>query len=95
MIKEIYAIKDNLIGFWEPYLMDNESAAHRDFVAMIQSDNAMIRALANYLDLYRLGTIDLKTGIITPADVPEFIARGAAYVPSVVVDDVEGDDVDV
>lgn len=75
----IYAIKDCLIGFWSPYVLDNDSVAIRDFAAMVNSEDPRIRSCRNDLELYRLGEFNEKTGVITPI-APEFLARGAALI---------------
>lgn len=78
-MSKIYAIKDCLIGFWSPYILDNDQVALRDFTAMVNSDDPRIRSCRNDLELYCLGEFQEKTGVITPI-APEFIARGAALV---------------
>lgn len=88
---KIYAIKDCLIGFWSPYILDNDQVALRDFAAMVNSDDPRIRSCRNDLELYRLGEFQEKTGVIT-AIAPEFIARGASLVRvDVTVDDPDDD----
>ena len=72
----LYAIKDNKVGFWKPFIQPNEAVAVRDFSNMINhSDDGFVQQNYADLDLYQLGTYDDKTGVIV-SDV-KFIASGA------------------
>lgn len=57
----LYSVRDRLVGFNAPFIMPNEEVAKRAFKQRIETDKN-----AEDLELYRLGTYDDDTGMITP-----------------------------
>lgn len=83
----LYSIKDNLIGFGTirelPMVLDlpNDDVARRvvqDACADGQKPNALNTHPENK-ELWRLGSIDEVTGVISPCD-PILIARAIEYI---------------
>lgn len=71
MLTPIYAVKDKLVGFGQPYTKYNEEVAKRDF------KNAMInQPIKNDLELYVLGTYEDTTAEISLLQQPELIMKG-------------------
>lgn len=71
MLTPIYAVKDKLVGFGQPYTKYNEDVAKRDF------KNAMAnQPIREDLELYKLGTYNDNTAEITRLPQPELIMKG-------------------
>lgn len=95
----VYAVKDELVGFMQPFILQNDQQALRSFEATVNATdgNPIARAYKD-MSFYRLGTFDDSTGKLT-SDV-QMLASGASvcHVPCVesapvaqFSDDVSGD----
>lgn len=82
MIQEIYAIRDEVGGFYEqPFLAHNRTYAERmlcDYACM-QPNSSVVLHSSDY-SLYLLGAFDVVTGVIQSLTIPEFVNRVSAYV---------------
>ena len=75
---EIYSIKDDLLGFSQPFLSNSEAVALRSFIASVRaSEPNAANTFPENKSLYRLGTINIESGSIV-SDVV-FIARAITY----------------
>lgn len=80
MIYNVYCIRDLKVGYMQPSLDINDSAATRNFklgLATVSPESVMGFAPEDF-DLYRIGTFDTEKGVISPLTVPEPIANGAS-----------------
>lgn len=77
MITELYAIRDAITGFKETIITAlNEAEATRMFENMAKTPGTIVHEFAKDMDLYRLGTMETKTGKIeTPESGPVFIVN--------------------
>lgn len=84
MIQEIYAIRDEVGGFYEqPFLAHNRTYAERmlcDY-ARCQPNSQVVLHSSDY-SLYLLGAFNVVTGVIQSLTIPEFVNRVSAYVVS-------------
>lgn len=69
----VYAIFDKLNGFTCPNCDHNDNSACRNFNYAVTRQNSVP---ASDLELYRLGTFNSTTGVITALDHPVLICRG-------------------
>lgn len=71
---EMYAFKDVLIGFMEPFLQQNRAVAIRSFRQTMLREDAGIARYQKDIELWKLGTFNEETGEITPS--LEYIMAG-------------------
>lgn len=82
MIHELYAVKDTLIGFSQPFPMQNEAVALRSFSAAAQSPNqTAVNTNPEHKQLWFIGTFDDVTGDLKSnpryvADATQFLMPG-------------------
>lgn len=69
----IYSIRDLLNGFSVPMCDFNDSTSKRNFKNALSSNQNANRG--DY-DLFRIGSFDVDTGIVTPEINPVLIMRG-------------------
>lgn len=72
MIKTIYAMKDDLRGFLSPFTDVNDDVAMRNFDFGCKS-NDLVNFRPQDFSLYKLGSIDEDSGIITPLASPVYL----------------------
>lgn len=65
MIYNVYCIKDTKVGFLSPYLQPNDAVAIRDFTTVINNEGTGVSINYTDMELYKIGTFDLNTGILT------------------------------
>lgn len=69
---EVYVIYDRIVGTYAaPFIQPNELSAKRLFDYQM-SKSEMV---ATDCELYRIGTFDSKTGLVTSFEKPVFIAN--------------------
>lgn len=74
MIVNLYTMRDRKTGIYaSPFVSYTDESAMRDFT--VQCTSSKDAYLAEDLELYRLGTFDIKTGEIVHYK-PEFIMNG-------------------
>lgn len=62
----VYAVKDELVGFMQPFVLQNDQQALRSFAATVNAtDGNPIAKAYKDMSFYRLGTFDDATGVIT------------------------------
>ena len=63
MMQELYSIKDVLVGFSQPFPMQNEAVALRAFVGSVQSSTPNVcNTNPEHKQLWRVGSFDDQTG---------------------------------
>lgn len=72
MIFGLYSIKDDLTGFKGISIEDNDPVALRNFDYAVHSTEIIKLNARNY-GLYKLGTYDTESGIISSFDSPKLI----------------------
>lgn len=70
---KLYAIRDNKVGFMAPYAQVNDEVAKRNFLTEKQQKNSMISIYPEDFELWKIGEMDEKTGIITQETMHEII----------------------
>ena len=69
----MYAFRDAKIGFMQPFLQQNEAVALRTLKMAVNDEKSQIRAMADDIQLYQIGTFDDETGEVK-ADL-KFVAN--------------------
>ncbi len=69
----MYAFRDTKIGFMQPFLQQNEAVALRTLKIAVNDEKSQIRAMAEDIQLYQVGTFDDETGEVK-ADL-KFVAN--------------------
>ena len=78
MINFVYAIKDELSEFAAPIMLGNDDIAKRYF--KLQQDNTpLIKDNPTDFSIWKIGSYDTKTGIMTGFNVPELLERGVKH----------------
>lgn len=78
MLKNVYAIKDEKVGFLAPILEENDNVSIRNFSYTL-SDSANICNFAKAdFNLYYLGTFDTANGMFDQEVVPKLICSGGS-----------------
>lgn len=75
----IYSLHDTKTGFQLPTFAPNDGAAVRDFGNAVLSQRGLFANYAADFVLYRIGSVDLDTGELTPCD-PESLVNGMRFV---------------
>ena len=60
----MYAFRDTKIGYMQPFLQQNEAVALRTLKIAVNDEKSQIRAMAEDIQLYQVGTFDDETGEI-------------------------------
>ncbi|UPW41636.1 nonstructural protein [Peromfec virus RodF8_33] len=77
MIYPLYSVQDAATGFLTPTMDSNDASALRNFRhAMIASRDVMHTHPSDFA-LYRIGSFDTESGILTPLTPPALILRGS------------------
>lgn len=71
---EIYAMKDTLVGYMQPFYQANKHVAMRNFKITVNHPESNLKDIAHNIELYKIGTFDDQTGEITN-DI-EYICKG-------------------
>lgn len=75
----VYGLFDKVRGkFLNITLDENDFLARRNFFEGV-SQSGHLQYIAKDVELYRLGELDLVTGLMTPLGINEMIARGVDY----------------
>lgn len=75
MIRNMYAVKDDLQGFLAPVSDVNDEVAVRNFLFMVRNSKEMISNAADF-SLFYVGTFDTDSGLLDPVLPPVFLCRG-------------------
>lgn len=76
MLSPIYCIKDNKSGFLTPTVDQNDATATRNFEHALMNMNTVLGTHPADFDLYKIGTFDTDTGVLTRLNTPELICGG-------------------
>lgn len=76
----LYSVRDRKSSFMDPVPMISDGVAIRNFIELLQSikdsTSDVIQVPYTDLELYRLGTIDLVSGVIAP-EMPCLLATSS------------------
>lgn len=76
----LYATFDTVAGVFGSVTVDiSDGTAKRNFLFAV-SQSAQLQYMAKDMELRRIGTIDLETGMIVPSALHEVICRGSEVV---------------
>lgn len=77
MIYPIYALRDNKTNFVANLLIEqNDPSARRNFAYMVNNSGSIQNFAPADFDLFKIGTFDSVSGIISPIVPIEFICNG-------------------
>lgn len=83
MVKNVYSVRDGLIGFRSVIVDENDAAAVRGFtntiLHMLSSDESAF-LFVDDLSIWRVGTFDLDSGQLTALSTIEKLADGKSVV---------------
>lgn len=82
MVLFFYSIKDELVGFNNPQLLQSDDIAIRAISSALRG-NDDIRFNAKDYALYKLGSFDSDTGILLPYQMPVKVIDIASIFPEV------------
>lgn len=74
MKKPVYALRDELVGFLSVNVDINDQAAMRNFRLSMAANSA--HSVVKDYSLYRLGDLDVETGLMDLFTPPRFLCRG-------------------
>ena len=78
MKMDLYAIKDNLVGFSQPFPCHNEGVALRQFIASARAEQPnIVNTYPENKELWKVAVMDDQTGEVS-ADL-KFVARAITY----------------
>lgn len=82
MIYPVYALRDAAAhAFLAPALNSSDESARRDLARTVASDTTgMIGFKPSDFDLYRIGTYDSETGLLSPLSPVVLVVNAAALV---------------
>lgn len=73
-ILNIYSIRDNKVStFDKPFIDVSDIHATRQLNVAVNDRQCQLAMFPEDFDLYRLGSIDDQTGVVTPESTPKFI----------------------
>ena len=76
---ELYAIKDTLIGFSQPFFAQSRAVALRSFIGSVRATTPNVaNTFPENKELYQIGVMNCDDGSITSS--VEFVARAISYV---------------
>lgn len=76
-MRDLYSIKDQLVGFGLPFMAVNDSDAARTFQFALQQTPELYFK-AKDLDLFKIGQLDEDTGALIACE-PYLVYRGASF----------------
>lgn len=78
-VMNVYGLFDKVRGkFLNVTLEENDFIAKRNFLESV-SQSGHLQYIAKDIELYRLGELDLISGLMTPLGVNELVTRGTEY----------------
>lgn len=83
MIYGVYSIRDSKTGFMTPAVDVNDDAAARNFYHSVSVSEGILFTHASDFDLYKVGTFDSDSGLISPFSPVVMIAQGSHAVQAV------------
>jgi len=77
MITNVYGIQDTIAGtFNNPFVMMNDGMAKRAFQQLTDDPQSSINKAPGDYKLFKLGTFDDNSGLLTPEKTPKYLATG-------------------
>lgn len=76
MVYGLYAMRDIKIGFLSPTVDVNDATAVRNFDTMIRKSSDVLHFHKEDFELYKIGSYDTDSGIVTPLDIRELVFEG-------------------
>lgn len=78
MIKNVYAIRDEKVGFLMPILEENNEVSIRNFKYTLDDRNNICNFAKSDFNLYYLGMFNTDTGLFTQDEIPKLICSGGS-----------------
>lgn len=78
MIKSVYAVRDNKVGFLDPVFEVNDDVAIRNFSYAINNATGMMAFAPSDFDFYRIGSFDTETSVLTDLTPPVMVVSGSS-----------------
>lgn len=73
----VYSERDIAVGFGYPYVAMNDTVAKRNFAYKINNaDYNLMNFSPKDFDLYKVGTFDTDTGLVSVENIPELVCSG-------------------
>lgn len=80
MILGVYAMQDARVGFLTPTVESNDAVAMRNFEHGLLASQSVLRTHAADFSLYKIGTYDSDTGLLSPLVPPAQVISGLSIV---------------
>lgn len=77
MVLQVVAIRDSKVGFLTPAFEQNEETAIRNFSHAVVNSDSILLSYCKDFALYRIGTYDNDSGLITPEPIPVHLYEAA------------------
>ncbi|UPW41663.1 nonstructural protein [Peromfec virus RodF8_28] len=77
MTYNLYSMRDAKTGFMTPTIEVNDDAARRAFVHAIWNSDGILHSFCEDFSLYRIGTFNSNSAVISPELVPVHVMDGA------------------
>lgn len=75
-----YCVKDDFLGFQEPFCSMNDSSAIRQFDMMVSKKDTIFNLHSENFNLYKLGEFDTESGLVDNSIV--FLVSGSSILSS-------------
>lgn len=79
MIYGLYSILDHKAGFLPPQVDQNDQTASRNFAHAIMQTGSVLHTHAEDYELYKVGSFDTETGVLSVLSVKELVAEGYSF----------------
>lgn len=73
----LYAIRDVKTGFMTPTIENSDEAAARNFTHSVVNSDTILYSFAQDFSLYKIGTYDSDSALVTPISPIQLILEGA------------------
>lgn len=77
-MKNLYAIKDEKVGFLTPILEENDNVAIRNFTYTLCDSKNICNFAKSDFNLYYLGTFNTDNGMFAQDEIPKLICSGGS-----------------
>lgn len=76
MIKKIFSIRDGKVeAYGQPFFQHTHGEAERNFKSLTSDPKSNISQFPEDYDLFYLGDFDDSTGLVTPLQTPQHVAK--------------------
>lgn len=90
-MRNLYSIKDQLVGFGLPFMAPNDADAARTFQYALENTPELYFK-ADDLELFLIGFLNEDTGAIIPANELRLIFRGSSFIRRMAPEEVKSDE---